>query len=115
MDGVNANGTLNAEGNKALLVGTGNSVYVQAAYLLPHASDSKIKARFMPYASCQLSQYEKLKDNMLMYEVGSSILTDGHRSKLTLGAQMRPVFDAVTLQQTSYKTMAVVQYQLAFL
>lgn len=115
MDAVNANGTLNAEGNKAPLVGTGNTVFVQAAFLLPHSLESVSKARFMPYASCQVSQYEKLKDNMIMYEAGCAILTDGHRSKLTVGAQMRPIFDAASLQQTSYKTMAVVQYQLAFL
>lgn len=115
MDAVNANGTLNAEGNKVPLVGTGNSMYVQAAFLLPHSAESKGKARFMPYASCQYSQYEKLKDPMLMYEAGCSVLTDGHRSKLTVGAQLRPIFDGSTLEQTSYKTMAVVQYQLAFL
>jgi hypothetical protein len=118
-----ADGTLNGKvlpngfGNSFPMVGTGNSLYAQVGYLLAKSTNHPSLPRFQPFVTAQYSMYEKLKDPMLMWETGVAFLFDGHRSKLTIGFQDRPVFEKVNADylQTTRRGMLVAQYQVGIL
>ena len=110
------NGSLAGGGNAVPLIGTGQTIFTQIAYkfkdnLLPE------QGTFQIYGSSQISKYQALKDNMILYEGGVNWLINGdHHSKLTLSFQSRPIFitdlngENVT---NSRKGMAVLQYQIS--
>ena len=114
--GVSGTNSLAGGGNAVPLIGTGQTIFTQIAYkfrdnLLPEQGSIQI------YASAQISKYQALKDNMMLYEGGVNWLINGdHHSKLTLTYQSRPIFykdsngDNVT---NSRRGMAVLQYQIS--
>jgi hypothetical protein len=118
-----ADGTVNSKvlpggwGDAFPMIGTGNSLYAQAGYLFAKSTNKPNMARFQPFVTAQYSMYEKLKDPMFMWETGIAILFDGHRSKLTLGYQDRPVFEKSgnDFIETTRRGMLVAQYQVGIL
>lgn len=115
-DGVNANGTLGGAGNGFPMVGTGTTAYAQVGYLLSKDAFGKY-GTLQPFGLIQYSNYEVLNDPMLMWELGANWLIDGHRAKLSLGYQNRPIFKANNAGEfvnTESKGMFVMQYQINF-
>lgn len=112
--GSNDKNILNGSGDGAPLIGTGNTVYAQVGYLLK--KDLIKLGTLQPYAAAQYSQFQNLKDPMLMYEAGFNWLIEGHRTKISCNYQSRPVFskdaagDWISSQR---KGMLVAQMQVS--
>lgn len=114
---ANTTGTLNSNGNGAPMVGTGQTIFTQFAYkfkddILPQ------NGSLQPYASIQYSNYQALKDPLLVYEAGLNwLINGGHNSKITLGYQSRPIYMKDNNGEwinSSRKGMVVLQYQVSF-
>jgi len=112
----NSNGSINGSGNGVPIIGTGQTLFTQLAYkfkdnLLPE------QGTFQVYANLQISKYQALKDNLMLYEGGINWLINGdHHSKLTLSVQSRPIFTKdINGESTTHsrKGMAVLQYQIS--
>jgi hypothetical protein len=50
---------------------------------------------------------------MIMWDAGVNWLIEGHRSKVSLNYQNRPVFSNTDLKEQSRKGMVVLQFQIA--
>lgn len=114
-NGVDPNfGSFNGRGNTFPISGTGNSGFFQAGYLLPPVSKSRNRGQLQPYATFQLSAFERLRDPMFYYDIGINWLFHGHLSKFTLNLQNRPVFQdqGNGLRVGDRKLMVVLQYQI---
>ncbi|MGL1889447.1 MAG: hypothetical protein OCD76_23230 [Reichenbachiella sp.] len=110
-DGV-VNGSFNGAGNAFPANGTGEIYYTQGGFR--QVINEKGHA-IMPYASMQLAVFDKLDDSMIMYDLGFSYLFNGHKNKLTLGVQNRPIFDSNSnseIKSVDRKNMYVLQYQI---
>ena len=105
--------SFNGTGAAFPLIGTGQVLFWQTGYLLPEGA-TLWSARLQPNASVEYARYDRLSDPMLVYELAVNLLFDGHNSKLTLGAQNRPIFRSreTGVYQTGRRWMAVLQYQV---
>lgn len=83
--GTSANGA----GNAYPSIGTGNSVYLQAGYLLPGRYSG---AQLQPYVSAQMADWEALGDPAMIYELGVNWMGFGHHAKITPHYRNRPIF-----------------------
>ncbi|OJJ19453.1 hypothetical protein BKI52_21840 [marine bacterium AO1-C] len=113
-EAVNSNGTFGGAGNGFPMVGTGTTIYAQVGYLTGKDTFGKY-GTLQPFGLIQYSNYEVLNDPMLMWALGANWLIDGHRSKLSLGYQNRPIFQANNAGEfvnTESKGMFVLQYQI---
>ena len=118
-----ANGTVgaasfNSYGNNAPLIGTGQVVYAQAAYLFKKDLLGK-NGTLQPYASGSYAIYQKLKDPVLIYDIGLNWIIAGQNSKISLDYQSRPIFNADIkgeLHETkkARRGQVVLQYQVSF-
>lgn len=113
--GVGASATFNESGVAFPMVGTGNTFFGQVGY---KCKDNLLgSGTLQPYASAQLSLFDKLDDPMLLLEGGVNWLIHGnHTGKLSLNYQSRPVFEQQSngdITNTSRKGMLVLQYQIA--
>lgn len=118
-----ANGTVgaasyNGAGNSAPLVGTGQVVYAQAAYLFKKDLFGK-NGTIQPYISSSYAMYQKLKDPVLIYDIGLNWIIAGQNSKISLDYQSRPIFNADIkgdLHETknARRGQVVLQYQISF-
>lgn len=91
-----ANGTsglfsLNGPGNAFPMVGTGEVIYTQAAYLF-RKDLLKDLGTLQPYFSFFSANYEGFRDPVTVYEGGINWLVDENRVKFSLNWQSRPVF-----------------------
>ncbi|MFT4856671.1 MAG: hypothetical protein ACI8YP_002613 [Algoriphagus sp.] len=118
-NGMNANGTANGPGNNFPLIGTGQVYYAQVGYLMRKdlLGDS---GTLQPYAQLIVSDYEKVANPFTVYDIGVNWLQAGHRSKLSLDYQSRPILAIGTSDKLiknkaePRKGMLVMQYQFAF-
>ena len=114
-NGVNTNGTFSGAGNSFTMVGTGSTIYAQVGYLF--GKDFLPKGRLQPYFASQLGLYERLADNMLMFETGVNWYLNGrHNEKLSFNYQNRPVHDFEPngdVVQVERKGMFTLQFQIA--
>ncbi len=118
-----ANGTVgkssfNGSGNGLPMIGTGNVMYVQAAYLFKKDL-FKSEGTLQPYFSAVYAKYQKLNDPMLLYDLGINWIMSGQNSKLSLDYQSRPIFNAdangdIHETKSARRGQVVLQYQLAF-
>ena len=104
--------SFNGPGNAFPAIGTGQSVFTQAGYLLPSMDPAGKLGRLQPYFSFQYSDFERLDDAMVYYDVGVNWLFHQHLSKLSLNFQSRPFY---VMQQDravvdGRKLMVVLQY-----
>ncbi|MES2732990.1 MAG: hypothetical protein V4714_14665 [Bacteroidota bacterium] len=116
-NGTNAAGSFNGSGNNAPVYGTGSTYLLQAGYLLPKDLLGPDKATLQPYAQIQYSNYERLADPMVLYNVGINWLVKGHNSKISLDYQNRPIFNTNAvgeLKETNRRGQVVLQYQIFF-
>ena len=105
--------SLNGGGNAFAMYGTGNVYHVQAGYLLPKYILGENNGQLQPNADCTLAQYDLLKNNMVMWNVGANWLINAHQTKLSLNYQNRPIFSKIDYTQTTRKGMIVLQLQIA--
>lgn len=118
-----ANGTIgtasfNGAGNSAPLVGTGQVVYAQAAYLFKKDLFGK-NGTIQPYASSSYAMYHKLKDPVLIYDIGLNWIIAGQNSKISLDYQSRPIFNTdskgeIHETKSARRGQVVLQYQVSF-
>lgn len=118
-NGVNSNGSFNGPGNAAPLIGTGQVIYAQGAYLFKKNLFGK-QGTLQPYASGSFARYERLKDPVVIYNIGVNWIMAGQNSKLSLDYQSRPVFHANALTgdisetRSARRGQVVLQYQVSF-
>ncbi len=111
--------SFNGAGNAFPLVGTGQVIYVQAAYLSKKDLLKK-QGTLQTYLSGIYANYEKLNDPVVVYDIGVNWIMSGQNSKLSLNYQSRPIFntDALTGNISETKSarrgQIVLQYQVAF-
>lgn len=101
--------TFNGPGNAFPVVGTGNSWYTQAGFLLPSMRQS---GQLQPYVAFQYSDFDRFEDAVIVYDLGVNWYLNGHLSKISLNIQNRPVFESRNgqLTATSRRSMAILQY-----
>ncbi len=109
-NGTNGNGTYNGSGNAYPMFGTGNNLYFQAAYLFKRDLLGD-KGTLQPYGTARLTNYQYLQDPMHVFNLGVNWLMDGHKSKISLDWEYRPVYRTDgTIQQRN--SQVVLQYQI---
>jgi len=116
-DGISAapGGYGGTQGNAFPMFGTGKVVYAQVGYLL--AKDLLGEGgTLMPYASIQAGNYDRLADNMTVWDLGVNWLIKGHNSKISLDYQNRPYFESqgTDMVKAGNRGQFVLQYQVYF-
>lgn len=110
------NGSLNGSGNGVPMIGSGTTLYGQIGYKFKNGLMNEA-GTIQPYAAFQYSDLKKLKDPVIIWNVGVNYLIhNNHTGKLSLDYQSRPVFEADALGdyvQTKRKGMLVLQYQIS--
>lgn len=118
-NGTNASGSFNGPGNAAPLIGTGQVLYAQAAYLF-RKNLLKRHGTLQPYASASFADYERLKDPVVIWDMGINWIITGQHAKLSLDYQSRPVFynnastNTITESRSARRGQVVLQYQVSF-
>jgi hypothetical protein len=106
-------GTMGGTGNGYPGIGTGNTLYGQAAYKFKdHLLGEAGTLQF--YFESQYSKYDALNDPMVLLNFGVNWLIHGNNSKFTLNYQDRPIFSSSTEKVISHNGEFVLQYQVAF-
>ncbi|MBK9733641.1 MAG: hypothetical protein IPO92_01215 [Saprospiraceae bacterium] len=67
----------------------------------------------MPYVSVQSADYDRLSKNMNFFTAGVNLLLNGHKSKVTIAYENRPVFFA-DKPDVVRKGSGILQYQISF-
>ncbi|MBV7441003.1 hypothetical protein KRX57_06180 [Weeksellaceae bacterium TAE3-ERU29] len=101
--------SFNGKGLNVPLMGTGNTLFLSTAYLLPKFNHSTI--RVQPDFSIRYANYDGLKSPVIDYNGGVNVYFNGQASKLSLGIQNRPIFNKETLKVDERKTNVILQYQ----
>lgn len=117
-NGINASASFNGAGNGVPLIGTGQVVYAQVAYLFKKDL-LKNHGTFQPYASAVYANYQKLKDPVILYDIGLNWVISGQNSKISLDYQSRPIFNTdsngdIHETKNARRGQFVLQYQLMF-
>ncbi len=103
-------------GNAFPMHGSGSTFYAQAGFLFGEDLLTR-NGKLQPFASLQLSDYDRIDGNMAMYELGFNFLVHGtHNGKISFMYQSRPVFTEQdnNLVFDARKGMAVLQVQAGF-
>lgn len=118
-NGVNGQGTFNGPGNNIPLIGTGQVYYTQVGYLMKKDLLGNL-GTLQPYGQFTVSDYQRVETPITTYDIGVNWLQAGHRSKLSLDYQSRPMLARgqgerlVKNGADSRKGMLVMQYQFSF-
>ena len=115
---TSGNSSFNSYGNGLPLIGTGQVIYTQLAYLFKKDL-LKSNGTLQPYTTFTYCNYQKLKDPVLVYDVGINWIVSGQNSKISLDYQSRPIFKAdangdLREEKSARRGQIVLQYQLAF-
>jgi len=105
--------SLGGGGNSVPLFGTGNIMYAQVGYLLPKELLGKNNGQLQAYLMLMHANYERLNSPMQVVDAGLNYFLDGHRAKLTLDFQNRPVFGISDAKVSSRKNAVILQFQIA--
>jgi len=103
-------------GNAFPYLGTGRVGYLQSAYKFKEGLLGN-SGTLQPYFDIQFANYDRLSDNMYVYDIGVNWLIHGNNSKVTLNYQNRPYFapnSSGDLVQNQRMSEWVVQYHLSF-
>lgn len=106
-----------SQGNAFPMYGTGHVIYSQLGYLLKKDLVGKGKSTFMPYATLQTADYDRLDKRMTVFNLGVNWFIKGNASKLTFDYQNRPVYSLVgnnLIRNSSRNGQLVMQYQFFF-
>lgn len=117
-NGTTGTASFNGAGNAVPLIGTGQVVYVQAAYLLKKDLLGK-NGTLQPYVSGSYANYRKLSDPVLLYDIGVNWVIAGQNAKISLDYQSRPIFNTnaggdIVETKSARRGQIVLQYQVAF-
>jgi len=104
-----SSGPPNGPGNAYPMLGTGNTGYGQAGWLMPWKINT---IQFQPYVLSQISKFDGLNDIMAQFGLGVNMFIYGHNSKVTLEYRNRPIFDANGSVQSRAGNSFVLQMQL---
>ena len=102
--------SLNGAGNATPAIGTGSTLFLQLGYLLPKWENCTI--RVQPNAGWRFANYKALNSNVNIYSVGVNTYFNGQKSKLSLGYENRPIFDATDKKVSTRLGTFVLQYQI---
>jgi hypothetical protein len=108
--------TFSGAGNAYPMFGTGSYIYGQFGYLMKRDLLGD-KGTLMPYVQGQYAQLQKIKDPVLVTDVGINWLINGHNGKISLDWQNRPTFKAEAngdIKQHSRLNALTLQYQVSF-
>jgi hypothetical protein len=105
--------SFNGGGSAFPMYGTGNIFFGQVGYLLPKPLLGEKGGQLQPYIDATLAKYDRLQSDMLMWDAGVNWLIEGHRSKISLNYQNRPVFSNTDLKESTRRGMVVLQFQIA--
>ena len=102
---------LDGYGNGRVLMGTGNIWYTQTALLLPAFSK---KLRIQPYITYSYKDLKALNQPGHYYNIGTNLLFDGNRARLSLEYASRPLYNTSdkTIFKRAGEILAVVQFWL---
>lgn len=103
-------------GNAFPMFGTGQVLYAQVGYLLKKDLLGEGNGTLMPYASLMSANYDRLEDQMNVWDVGVNWFIKGHNSKITLDYQNRPAFinQGGDYIKDGTKGQVLLQYQIYF-
>ncbi len=108
--------SFNGPGNAFPMMGTGDTYFFQLGYLLKRKEREHYTTQLQPNIAIQYSNFEKLGDPVVVYDLGINYYLKGHHNKFTLGLQNRPVFfeDADgSINARQRRSMWVLQYQIS--
>ncbi len=106
-------GSFNGTGSAYPMIGTGSIAYAQLGFLLPENVLGEKCGRLMPYVMITHSNFDRLKQPLNTIDAGLNYFIDGHKAKLSLNYQNRPVVSTTTLKEYTRKNMVVLQSQVA--
>ncbi len=117
-NGTNSSASFNGAGNGVPLIGTGQVVYAQAAYLFKKDL-LKTHGTLQPYISGVYANYQRLKDPVMLWDIGLNWIMSGQNSKLSIDYQSRPIFNTdsngdIRETKDARRGQIVVQYQVMF-
>jgi hypothetical protein len=104
---------LNGSGNASPMLGTGNVIQGQVGYLLPKSVLGDSNGQLMPYAMIMHATYDRLKQKMMVYDIGLNWFIEEHKTKISIDYQNRPVFKSSDQKVSQRLGMAVMQFQIA--
>jgi hypothetical protein len=107
---TNSNGSLNGAGNAYPMFGTGNHVYLQVAYLFKKDLLGD-RGTIQPFATVDIANYQALNQPMQVFDAGFNWLINGHKSKISLDYQLRPVY-GLDQKISSRASSVILQYQI---
>jgi hypothetical protein len=110
--------SFNGAGNAIPLIGTGSVLFGQVGYLF-RKDLLKSHGTLQPYASGIYANYERLKDPVMVYDLGVNWILNGNNAKISLDYQSRPIFNSdaagnITETKSARRGQLVLQYQIAF-
>jgi hypothetical protein len=96
-------------GNSYVASGTGSNLYIQVGQYFGFGENSGIQ----PYADIQFTDYDRLNDPYVKWDVGLNWLLDDHKSKFTLNFECRPLHVETNegIEEEKRRRMVVFQYQ----
>lgn len=105
--------SFNGKGNAFPAIGTGQSLVLQLGYLFP-IKESK-HDKLQPYTRVQYSNFEILKDPVLVTDLGLNFFVYEHHSKFSFNWQYRPIYYSTEtgIERQEFKSMYILQYQLS--
>jgi len=107
--------TVNGTGNAFPMIGTGHVGYMQTGVVLPKKWFNKKEGNFtiMPYFCAQVAKWDRLNDIMATFDTGLNFMFDGHKYKMTINYQNRPVFTNTDFTVLERRSMVNFQFQIA--
>lgn len=113
-NGTTAQAGFNGPGNAFPMMGTGNSFYGQAGYLMKKDLLGTW-GTLQPFVTSQISKFDLLQDRVITYEYGFNWLINENQTKLSLNYQSRPVFleSQEGIFSSDRKGMLVFQFQIS--
>ena len=118
-NGTSGPASFNGPGNNIPLIGTGQVFFTQVGYLMKKDLLGSL-GTLQPYGQLTISDYDRVEAPITTYDVGVNWLQSGHRSKLSLDYQSRPVLAKGTGEKLLIhpsdprKGMLVLQCQFSF-
>lgn len=112
-------GSFNGSGNGFPLIGTGQVLCAQAAYLFKKDLFGK-QGTIQPYVQCVYANYEALKNPVKVLDIGVNWIMSGQNAKLSLDYQSRPIFANRDVNGEIYEIKSarrgqiVLQFQVCF-
>lgn len=105
--------SLNGTGNAFPMIGTGHTIFTQAGWMMPSRWFKSKVFNLMPYVGVQTSVWDRLNYPMITVDTGMNFLFEGHRYKISVNYQNRPIFDTTSYQQIKRNSSIILHLQVA--